>query len=159
MDTYSETAMAFMNMAHRIVWCTAATVDSLGRPRSRVLHPLWEWDGSTLTGWIGTRPTPTKRSHLKHHPYISANYWEPSHDTCVAECRAELLTDDDTRRRVWDLFLNGPPPVGYNPLIVSGWDSPTAKAFAVIKLVPWRLRVFPGSLLLGQGGNILSWQG
>jgi hypothetical protein len=158
MNTLAEVAPAFVEMAHSIVWCTAATVDSQGRPRSRILHPIWEWDGSTLTGWIGTRPTPTKRGHLKRHPYLSANYWTTNHDTCVAECRATLLVDDETRNRVWDLFVNGPAPVGYDPSIVPGWTSPTAEAFAVLKLEPWRLRVFPGTVLLGQGGTILTWQ-
>jgi hypothetical protein len=59
---------------------------------------------------------------------------------------------------VWELFRNAPPPVGYNPAIVPGWDSPTAPAFAALRLEPWRLRVFPGSVLLGQGGVMLTWQ-
>ncbi|MEZ5233195.1 MAG: hypothetical protein R2749_10875 [Acidimicrobiales bacterium] len=49
-------APAFVEMAHRIVWCTVATVDPTGRPRTRVLHPLWQWDGSELVGWILTSP-------------------------------------------------------------------------------------------------------
>lgn len=158
MNELSEVAPAFVEMAHRIVWCSAATVDSRGRPRSRVLHPFWQWDGASLVGWVATRPTPVKRAHLQANPYMSLNYWTPSHDTCVAECRAELLVDDETRAMVWDLFVTGPEPVGYNPAIVPGWDSPTAEAFAVLRLEPWRLRVFPGSVLLGQGGTVLTWQ-
>jgi hypothetical protein len=145
-------------MAHRIVWSSAATVDTQGRPRSRILHPIWQWDGTRLVGWIGTRPTPTKRAHLLAHPYMSLNYWAPTHDTCVAECRAELAFDDATRTMVWKLFVDGPEPVGYNPAIVPGWDSPTAEAFAVLRLEPWRLRVFPGTMLLGQGGRVLTWR-
>ncbi len=56
------------------------------------------------------------------------------------------------------MFLNGPAPVGYDPRIVPGWDSPTAEAFAVLRLEPWRVRVFPGTVLLGQGGSVLTWQ-
>jgi hypothetical protein len=145
-------------MAHRIVWCGVAKVDTHGRPRSRIVHPIWHWDGARLTGWFGTRPSGIKRAHLKASPYISANYWAPTHDTCVAECRAELVLDDATRAMVWDMFVNGPEPVGFNPTIVPGWDSPTAEAFAVMRMDPWRLRVFPGSVLLGQGGAVLTWQ-
>ena len=43
-------------LAHRIVWCTVATTGADGRPRTRVLHPIWEWDGTGLTGWIATSP-------------------------------------------------------------------------------------------------------
>lgn len=151
-------APAFIELAHRIVWCSAATVDTQGRPRSRILHPIWQWDGAQLVGWIATGPTPTKRAHLAAHPFVSLNYWAPSHDTCVAECRAAWAFDDATRTMVWNLFRDAPPPVGYDPAIVPGWDGPTAPAFAALRLEPWRLRVFPGSVLLGQGGSVLTWQ-
>jgi hypothetical protein len=59
---------------------------------------------------------------------------------------------------VWDLFLNAPPPVGYDPRIVPAWTSPAADAFAALRLRPWRLRVFPGTVLMGQGGEVLVWQ-
>ena len=41
-------APAFVEMAHRIVWASVATVDRQGRPRSRILHPIWQWDGTEL---------------------------------------------------------------------------------------------------------------
>lgn len=59
---------------------------------------------------------------------------------------------------VWDLFLNAPPLVGYDPRIVPVWTSPMADAFAVLCLQPWRLRVFPGSVLMGRGGRVLVWR-
>ena len=158
MNNLSEVAPAFVAMAHRIVWCSAATVDTRGRPRSRILHPIWQWENGQLVGWIATSPTPTKRAHLKASPYLSANYWAPSHDTCVADCRAAWAFDDATRIMVWELFRNGPKPVGYDPAIIPGWPSPTSDAFAALRLEPWRLRVFPGSVLLGQGGQVLTWQ-
>jgi hypothetical protein len=45
---------AFATIAHRIVWCTVATVDRRGRPRSRILHPYWERADDGLVGWITT---------------------------------------------------------------------------------------------------------
>ncbi len=158
MHDLTKTAPAFIKMAHQIVWCSAATVDSHGRPRSRILHPIWQWDGTNLVGWIATSPTPTKRAHLKAHPFMSLNYWAENHDTCVAECRATWAFDDATRTRIWDLFLNAPAPVGYDPSLIPAWTSPTAEQFAVIQLKPWRLRVFPGSLINRQEGDILTWQ-
>jgi hypothetical protein len=157
-ESLSEVAPAFVEMAHRIVWCSAATVDERGRPRSRVLHPVWTWDGNRLTGWVGTGPTPTKRRHLEASPNLSASYWAPSQDTCVAECRASWAFDDATRIEIWNLFKSSPPPVGYDPSIIPAWDGPTSPAFAVLRLDPWRLRVFPGTVLFGAGGKILTWQ-
>ncbi len=158
MNQLNQVAPAFLEMAHRIVWCSAATVDSRGRPWSRVLHPIWQWDGERLEGWIATGATPLKRSHLEASPFVSLNYWDSSQDTCVAECRASWVFDDDGRTKVWNLFANGPKPVGYDPSIIPGWDGPTSETFAALRLDPWRLRVFPGTVLLEQRGNVLTWQ-
>lgn len=157
MDELSRVAPAFVEMAHRIVWCNAATVDAENRPRSRVLHPIWCWDGDELTGWIATSPTPIKRAHLAHSPHLSCGYWAPDHDTCVAECDTEWFLDDDTCTMVWDLFANGPVPVGYDPSIIPQWNHPTDASFAALRLTPWHLRVFPGSVLMGKGGDVLTW--
>jgi len=158
MNNLDDVAPAFVTMAHQIVWASVATVDGNGRPRSRILHPIWQWNGNNLVGWIATSPTPIKRAHLKDSPYVSVNYWTPTHDTCAAECEAAWVFDDETRTMVWNLFLNAPPPVGYDPSIIPAWENPTVAAFAALRLEPWRLRVFPGSVLLGQGGEVLNWR-
>jgi hypothetical protein len=158
MHDLAKTAPAFVEMAHRIVWASVATVDPEGRPRSRILHPIWQWDGQRLVGWIATGPTHTKRAHLAASPFASVNYWAPNHDTCVAECRAELRFDDETRTMVWELFATTPAPVGYDPSIIPVWTSPSAPAFAALRLDPWRLRVMPGSLMTQQTGELLTWQ-
>lgn len=158
MSRLEDVAPAFVEMAHRIVWCSAATVDPDGRPWSRVLHPIWVWDGKDLVGWIATGPTPLKRAHLEAHPYVSLNYWTPSQDTCVAECRASWGFDSQTRTMVWSLLRDGPAPVGYDPAIIPGWDSPASEGFAALRLDPWRIRVFPGSVMMGQGGEVLTWR-
>ena len=157
MSSIADIAPAFIEVAHRIVWATVASVDRQGRPRSRVLHPIWEVDGDRLVGWIGTAPTPVKVGHLEHSPFVSVNYWDARHDIATAECHAELLTDDETCTRVWDMLKNGPEPVGYDPAIIPGWDEPTDDSFVAMRLDPWRLRVFPGSMLLESTGDILDW--
>ena len=158
MHSLSDVAGPFVEMAHQIVWASVATVDRQDRPRSRVLHPIWEWDGENLIGWIGTGPTPLKRAHLERSAYCSVNYWAPSQDTCVAEGHATWHFDLETRRAVWDRLKNGPPPVGYDPALIPGWDTPESDSFAALRLDPWRLRVFPGTLLMGQGGELLTWR-
>lgn len=160
MDDLATTAPAFVEMAHRIVWCTVATVGPDERPRSRILHPLWEWDGERLTGWIATSPTRIKREHLEHTPYLTLTYWSPEHDTCTADCRAEWCFDDQTRIEVWDKFKGAPAPVGYDPAIIPVWPSPTDPAFAALRLEPWRLRVMPGEVMLSGGakGRTLTWE-
>ena len=152
------TAAAFIEMAHRIVWATVATVDLHQRPRSRVLHPYWQWDGTELTGIVATGPTPLKRAHLEHSPFVSVTYLASNHDTCTAECRATWLLGDDERIEVWETFKDAPAPVGYDPGIVPPWSGgPTSDGFGALRLEPWRLRVFPGTVLLGTGGDVLTW--
>ena len=152
-------AEAFVAMAHRIVWASVATVGADARPRSRVLHPVWDLaDDGTLTGWVGTGPTAIKRAHLDYSPYVSCNYWDPSQDTCVAECRAEWVFDDEGRTAVWNRLRDAPEPVGYDPAIIPQWTSPTAPSFAGLRLTPWRLRVMPASVLLEGSGEVLTWR-
>lgn len=159
MPDLAVVAPAFVAMAHRIVWASVATVDTECRPRSRILHPIWLWDGTRLVGWVASGPTPVKRAHLDAHADVSVSYWTDTHDTCTAECRAAWAHDDETRTWLWDLFVHAPEPVGYDPAIVPAWaGGPTSPAFAALRLEPWRLRVFPGSVLLGQGGDVLTWR-
>jgi hypothetical protein len=92
-----QIAPAFIEMAHSIVWASVATVDENSRPRTRILHPIWEWDGTDLFGWIATVPSPVKRAHLAVHPEMAVSYWTTTHDTCAAECLVEWYLDDVTR--------------------------------------------------------------
>ncbi|MCE0768762.1 pyridoxamine 5'-phosphate oxidase family protein [Pseudonocardia kujensis] len=127
----------FVAIAHRIVWCTLATVDARGRPRSRLVHPLWtiETDGS-LVGRITSRRSSPKAAHLTAHPYASCSYWDPQHDVAVAECRAAW---DPDPARSWHLFTEPDPPVGFDPaaMFAGGLASPDA---GIVVLRPWRLR-------------------
>jgi hypothetical protein len=157
MTDLKDIAPKFVELAHRIVWCSAASVDTRGRPFTRILHPIWQWDGMRLTGWIATAPTALKRAHLAKSPNLSLSYWTPTHDTAQAECRAEWFLDLPTRERVWNLLKNAPAPVGCDPAMIPGWTSPAVDAFAALRLEPWRIRMLPGSALAtGQGG--LRWR-
>lgn len=145
MGALADVAPAFVEMAHRIVWCTVATVDPKGRPRTRVLHPIWEWDGTSLVGWIGTGPTSPKAAHLASTPLVSLTYWAPNQDTCTADAAAAMFDDDETSIAVWNKLKDAPPPVGYDPAIIPPWaGGPTTPAFGAMRLDPTSLRVLPG---------------
>ncbi len=157
MDDLAVVAPAFVEMAHQIVWCSAATIDPSGRPRSRILHPVWDWDGQVLKGIIATGPNSAKRAHLDAHPLVSLSYWQPNHDTCSAECTTEWRLDDASREAGWDRIKHAPAPVGYDPAIIPGWDSPTSPNFGILEVVPWRLRVMPGTVMMRGEGSVLTW--
>lgn len=150
-------APAFVEMAHRIVWASAATVDDRGRPWSRVLHPLWTWDGAELTGIVATSPLSPKAAHLAAHPHVAFTYWHPSQDTCSAMCDATWETSPEGTAAGWEALASAPAPVGYDPAIIPGWDEPASPGFGILHLRPWRLHVLPGTVLLGQGGDVLTW--
>ena len=158
MNALAEVAPAFVDMAHQIVWCSAATVDRAGRPRTRVLHPIWQWDGTTLTGWIATSPLSPKAGDLAKNPALALTYWTPSHDTCSASCDAEWEDSEEQRVEGWRRFAEGPAPVGYDPSIIPPWTSPTAPAFGILRLEPYELRVLPGSVMLRGEGQPLRWR-
>ncbi|OLT23876.1 pyridoxamine 5-phosphate oxidase [Pseudonocardia sp. CNS-139] len=154
--TLAETAPGFVEIAHRIVWATVGTVAPDGRPWSRVLHPLWQWDGTRLVGWVGTSPTSTKRAHLAASPYATVGYWDPTQDTATANCRAELRTDDETRTWLWEALRTAPEPVGYDPAIIPPWrGDPLSPTFAALRLDPWLVRVQPAATMLGGRDDLI----
>lgn len=156
-DDLDAVAPAFVEMAHRIVWCVAGTVDTDGHPTTRVLHPVWEWDGEQLTGWIATSPLSPKAEHLERAPWISLTYWSPDQDTCTADCATTWDDTPELRRAGWQRFVDAPEPVGYDPSIIPGWSSPDEPAFGVLRVQPHRLRLMPGSLLMRGEGELLRW--
>ena len=146
---------AFITVAHRIVWCTVATVDRRNRPRSRILHPFWETGADGLVGWITTRPTALKVAHLDHSPYVSCSYWDATHDVAVAECRAEWVDDVETKAHAWDRFRAADEPLGHDPYKI--WpDGPENPDAGVLRLTPWRIRVAGMETLLGRS-PALTW--
>lgn len=135
--SFAEIEQEFNRRVNRIVWCTVATIDTNGRPRSRILHPVW--DGST--GWIATGRHSLKATHIEKHPYVSLSYWDQQHQQVYVECKASWDDRLEEKQRVWDLVKNAPPPVGYDPGMF--WPGgPASPEFGALKLEPWRIELF-----------------
>ena len=64
---FEEIQAEFMDRAQKAVYCNVATVDLKGRPRSRVMHLIW--DGPI--GWVITWPESHKAKHLSINPHVS----------------------------------------------------------------------------------------
>lgn len=135
--SWDEIAPDFHRITERIVWCTVTTIDRKGRPRARILHPVWEGN----TGWIATGRQTLKSKHLEKSPYVSCSYWDQQHEQVYAECRASWDDSKEARHRLWDVLKNTPPPVGYDPAMFwpGGPDDPS---FGALKLEPWRVEVW-----------------
>ena len=139
--SFEEIAEKFNDRVNRIVWCSVTTIDRQGRPRSRILHPVWEG----ATGWIATGRHSHKEKHLSDNPYVSLTYFDQpggnpmAQQQVYAECKTEWEDDPDEKRRLWDLVKNAPPPVGYDPaLFFQTVDNPE---FGMLKLIPWRVEI------------------
>ncbi len=132
-SSFREIEVAFQQRIERMVWCNVATVDRRNRPRSRIVHPLWE--GSI--GWITTRRNMHKAKHLAHNPYVSLAYIADVARPVYVDCKTEWVEDLDQKQHVWNLCLETPPPLGFDPApIYVRADHPD---FAVLKLLPWRI--------------------
>jgi len=146
--SFADIEDEFNARIRRIAWCSVATVDRKGRPRQRILHPIWEGP----TGWIATGPQSHKAKHLAKNPYVSLSYWDPQHQQVYVDARAEWVDDMATKRRIWDLYKNTPPPLGYDPAII--WQGgPEDPGFGLLKLTPWRIELF-GLATMMQGGTV-----
>jgi hypothetical protein len=125
----------FIARAHGMVWCNLTTLDRRGRPRSRVVHPIWEGE----TGWIGTLHDTPKVRDIERDPHVSLAYVAEVLKPVYADCIAEWVGDPAEVQRIWDLFKSTPPPLGYDP--VEGFAGMDLSDFGLIKLTPYRVEV------------------
>ncbi|WP_232665351.1 pyridoxamine 5'-phosphate oxidase family protein [Pseudonocardia sp. TRM90224] len=141
----------FVALAHEIVWCTLVTIDTAGRPRSRVVHPVWEVTGDgELFGWLTTRSGTPKLRHIAATPHVSCSYWRENHDTAVAECHTDVVDDEIERKRVWELLAGTPAPAGFDPATI--WPGgPQDPGLTLVRMRPWLLRFARASVLAAGG--------
>lgn len=139
--SFADIAERFNECVNRLVWCTVTTIDRKGRPRSRILHPVWE--GST--GWIATGRTSLKAKHIAENPYVSVTYFDLPADNPLGqkqvyvECKADWEDDAAEKQRLWDLIKNAPPPVGYDPALF--FQSAESPEFGMLRIKPWRIEL------------------
>jgi hypothetical protein len=136
--SFEEIAPEFERRVRRMVWAIVATVDTAGRPRTRLLHPLWE--GST--GWIATEPGSLKAKHLARNHHVSIGYSDPMEPVYV-EATAEWIVDPGEKQRVWNFIKGEPEPYGFDPAIIPQWkDGPDSERFGLLKLDTRRIELY-----------------
>lgn len=126
----------FIEKVHDAVWCAVVTTNAQNRPRSRVLHPIWEGQ----IGWIATGRQTLKTKHLAHSPYVSLTYMKDPLNPVYVDCMAEWADDEETKQRIWDLFTNTPEPLGYDLSMFFG--AVTNPGYGVLKLIPHRIELY-----------------
>lgn len=134
-SSFAEIEREFSERVNRIVWCSVATVDAKGRPRSRILHPYWQGQ----VGWIATSRDSYKAAHLARNPHVSLAYVADISKPVYIDATAEWMDDAATKQYVWDLYTNTPPPLGYK--VADFWGAVDSPSFGVLRLTPWRIEV------------------
>lgn len=152
---FSEIEDEFMRRVAKTVWCTVTTIDTKGRTRSRILHPIWEnpAGGEGPVGWIATGRDSLKAKHIAAHPYVSLSYWDPDHEQVLVDCSAAWEDDPGEKQRLWDLFKTTPEPLGYD--LATFFQAVDNPGYGLMKLTPWRVEVWSLSqLATGQAAQV-----
>lgn len=144
--SFAELEADFLRITAATVFCVATTVDAAGRPRNRMLHPIFVVRDGRPVGWALTGRTPLKSSHLAANPHMACAYWTPSHDTVFVDCITAWVEDDEERQSVWDLFHDTPEPLGWGPDGMAGYGAERwrSSVFTPLRLEPWRVQVMRG---------------
>lgn len=144
--SFAEMEADFLASTREIVWCTVTTVDGRGRPRSRIMHPIFTVGQGRPVGWVLTAATPIKTAHLAANDHVAVSSWSPAQHTMIADCRASWVEEPAAKRQVWDLFATTPAPLGYDPGGGGVLSGPEDSAFTPLRFDPWRIQVlrFPG---------------
>ncbi|KAA3656425.1 MAG: pyridoxamine 5'-phosphate oxidase family protein [Chloroflexi bacterium] len=134
-NNFADIESVFIERAHSVVWCNVATIDNKNRPRSRILHPIWEG----ATGWILTGRNTLKAKHLAHNSFVSLAYTADLAKPVYVDCTATWIDDIDSKQRIWDMIASAPEPLGYDPTpFFQAVDSPN---LGLLQLTPWQIEV------------------
>jgi len=139
----------FIEYITDIKYATMITVDRRGRPRARVLLPIWEVVEDRPVGWLAAYRTPVKVAHLADNPHTTFSYWNHRQNAVFVDAIAAWVPDAETKARVWELYRAGSPPgVGYDPSTY--WRSgPADPEYDVLRIDPWRVQLRRGTDLRG----------
>jgi general stress protein 26 len=134
-SSFADLEAEFIERAHRMVWCDMATVGPDGRPRTRIVHPVWDGD----TAWMTSLRVGPKAEDIDRNPYISLAYVIDPLKPAYAECVASWVDDRDERIAIWERIAAIPEPLGYNAQIMfGGYDVPN---LTLLRLEPWKIRL------------------
>lgn len=135
-----------MRRVSQAVYCIMATVDQQNRPRTRIMHPIWE----RSTGWAISWPLSPKAKHLALNPHVSLAYLQDTAKPVYVEAVAEWIMDRTAQQRTWELCKTIPPPLGFDPK--PHYGTIDHHYFGILKFTPWRIEL--GNL----GGESRIWR-
>lgn len=133
-EDFGEIAGEFRRRIEQTVWCTMTTVDTRGRPRGRLVHPVWE----EPTGWLATRNNSHKVKHLAQNPWVSLAFWDQTKQQVYVDCKTTWIDDAETKARLWDLYSTAPEGYGLHHF----WKNVDDPHYGLLRLDPWRVELW-----------------
>lgn len=143
---FAELEAEFLARISQSVYCMLTTVDRQNRPRSRVMHPIWEGP----MGWVISWPASHKAKHLAHNPAVSLAYLPDKTKPVYIDGFAAWVEDRAEKQRIWDLHQTTPPPIGFDP--EPHYGTIDHYYFGILRITPWRIE------LANLGGESLIWR-
>jgi general stress protein 26 len=143
---FEDIQAEFIERVSQIVYGTLSTVDRQNRPRSRIVHPIWEGH----IGWLISWPASHKAKHLASNPAVSLAYMPDKAKPVYVDAIAEWIDATEEQQRVWDLHAATPPPIGFDPQ--PHYGTIEHPYYGILRLTPWRIEL--GNL----GGEPLIWR-
>lgn len=143
---FAELEAEFLARISQAVYCIMTTVDRQNRPRSRVMHPIWEGP----VGWVISWPASHKAKHLALNPAVSLAYLPDKAKPVYIDGYATWIEERAEKQRVWELHQTTPPPIGFDP--APHYGTIDHLYYGLLRITPWRIEL--GNL----GGESLIWR-
>jgi len=132
---FEEIQAEFITRIQDAVYCSMATVDRKGRPRSRIMHPIWEGP----IGWVISWPASHKAKHLEANPFVSLAYIHNPGQPVYVDATAEWVHVLEDKQRIWELHKTTPAPLGFDPEPYYG--NVDGQYFGILRFTPWRIEL------------------
>ena len=134
--TFADLQTEFLERVQQAVYCNMATIDFENRPRSRIVHPVWE----ESTGWIISWPATPKFKQIERNAHVSLAYIHDINKPVYVDGTAVWVTDRDEQWRVWHFYKTAPPPMGFDP--EPHFGTIDHMHFGLLKIIPWRIELY-----------------
>ncbi len=132
---FSDIIEEFSCRVEKMIWCNVATIDHKQRPRSRIMHPVWE----DSIGWMTSRRHAYKAKHLAKNPFVSLAYVADVAKPLYIDCIAQWEDNVEEKLRVWEFIMSKPEPYGFDPgSIFQSKDDPN---YGLLQLTPIRIEL------------------
>jgi hypothetical protein len=133
--SFAEIKAEFDLRVQTAVYGNMATIDRQRRPRSRIIHPVW--DGPI--GWVVSWPESHKAKHLKANPFVSLAYIQDKDGPLYIDAAADWISDVQEKERIWNLLKATPPPVGFDP--EPHYGTIHHRYFGLLRFTPWQIEL------------------